>query len=202
MNNSYLISKLFWNQCGQIVYGKESLAAKFIEHRGYGEGTPYVLNRDEIYASFPANQVELTEEDFSSIGALSEGQRKSFSKNVMSYSQSPGTLGNFTVRIEGEIFRDEVTNELVFEGVLIIYDIYDFNEADRPGNDESLVTFGRIILDGDDFEIFGTIEAKQIEGEKMDVDGVSTEQIVNFREVGFLLKEGQIDATTVGKLAK
>ena len=163
------------------AYPPNKTAQHLIEHFAYGNGGNYILNEKEMKEVFPArdweNQkldVSIPDEKFKELGhLLFGGARPHSEKNIEAYAATSGTLGRTYLVIEGEITEELLggVKTLVFRGVVIFYDEWDFNPSNgadkRGGIAEVLTTMGRIFLPGTSFKIFGEIEVIQYEGEPM-----------------------------------
>ena len=183
--NLAISSKIF-----HVFFKDGGTAEKLLTHYGKGDGKSFYLTDEQIKEVFP-NYSDGTGEralrfNPNSLGIIG---RPIESGDLSAYASSDGTLGQFTISISGQSNLEEVTTkvsltqkvtttEIVFRGVVTLYDHFDFDvrgpgEDPRHGSAGFQTWVGRNFISGQGFHVYGTIEVMQIgNGPLTDMNGV------------------------------
>ncbi|PCJ64659.1 MAG: hypothetical protein COA58_13045 [Bacteroidetes bacterium] len=162
----------------KIPFPSDGAAESLIEHYAYGEGKEYIMNDSEMAEVFPTHDREqrpvfvfLTPVDYAISGDLKEGESFSFTKNVVAYANSSGTLGNTTVQVVGTIsLNAEGIKE--FKGEVRFDDTWDMNPMPEIRQEiaEGQVTTARMLLPGEGYPVVGSLSVSQTQGKAMTAD--------------------------------
>lgn len=148
------------------------VSKNLIEHYGYGKGKEYSLTASEVNQVFgeaKRAKIGITEREFMEKGAmLNIGESREFSKSYSVYSDVMGALGSYTVTLKGEI--TSTSSGLIFNGVVELYDVYDFDSKElgvRKFESEMMTRIAGVTLPGKGFIVRGKyeIQIKEIEAQ-------------------------------------
>jgi len=159
--NANFFKAPFWNN---------EPAKSYVDHHAFGKGEYYPMTKEEMVEVYPQAEhgVHLSPLDFFKAGNLKAGEEMTYGpKPIEAYSGTSGTLGNTTVTIEGIISINKNTNKKQFIGTVTFKDTYDFNPGDRPWDAELQCFIARNCLVGEPFEMGGTLEVEQQEGQAL-----------------------------------
>lgn len=156
-------------------------ARSLINHYTYGEGKTLKLTREQMLEVYPLVtpdgrpvDLSLSTIDFIKAGDLKVGESKEFSKSILVYSGTPGTLGYNYVTVSGTISLNKDTMKKEFNGTVTFDDTFDFNASThRDWVAEGQTTIGRLFLPGEAFSAQGSLNVKQEVGKPLvDENGV------------------------------
>jgi len=118
------------------------LPKKFIDHFAYGNGNMYRLSSKEMADFHPFHigiqgNLSIDKIKFNKfLESIENGETKSLPENytIANGSHVAGTLGGYTVRLKGDITKNE-DGSWSFKGQMQFYDEWDFDTNERPTGD-------------------------------------------------------------------